>query len=172
MLQQDELFPWRNIVQNIFLGLEIQKIKNEKTKTYVKKLMKKYGIWDFAKHYPSELSGGMRQKAALIRTLATNPEILLLDEPFSALDYQTRITISQEIREIIRHENKTAVLVTHDISEAINLSDRIIIFSSRPSHVKRIIEIDKNFTLLSPTKKRKSPLFNEYFETVWSELNE
>ena len=128
-------------------------------------------VYDFLNNYPQELSGGMRQKAALIRTLATNPQLLLLDEPFSALDYQTRINISSEVKNIIKSESKTAILVSHDIAEAINLSDRILIFSKRPSHIKKTIEIDKKFKALPHLQKRNNPLFNEYFDTIWSELN-
>lgn len=171
MFQRDELFPWRTILENIFLGLETKHNLNKKTKNHAVNLMKKYGLWDFAQHYPNELSGGMRQKAALIRTLATDPEILLLDEPFSALDHQTRLMISGEVHKIIRNENKTAILISHDISEAINLSDRIIIFSKRPSHVKRTLNLDENFLGIPISEKRKSPFFGEYFDTVWSELN-
>lgn len=171
MLQQDYLFDWRTIFKNTVLGLEIKHQVNKNSKEYVEKLLKKYGLSEFANNYPKELSGGMRQKAALIRTLATDPKILLLDEPFSALDYQTRINISGEIKDIIKNENKTAILVTHDISEAIHLSDRILIFSGRPSHVKKVIDIDKKFKTLTQNQKQKHPLFNTYFDAIWSELN-
>ncbi len=172
MLQKDYLFDWRTIEQNVILGLEIRKKLNDSTKEYAINLLKKYGLGDFLNSYPSELSGGMRQKAALIRTLAVKPQILLLDEPFSALDYQTRITLSEEILKIIKNENKTAILVTHDISEAISLSDRIIIFSKRPSAVKKIINLDFNSSKLSPSEKRKSKKFNEYFDIIWRELDD
>lgn len=172
MLQKDYLFNWRTIEENVILGLEIRKKLNDSTKEYAINLLKKYGLGDFLNHYPHELSGGMRQKVALIRTLAVKPQILLLDEPFSALDYQTRITLSEEILEIIKNENKTAILVTHDISEAISLSDRIIIFSKRPSTVKKIINLDFNSQKLSPNEKRKSKEFNEYFDIIWRELDD
>ncbi len=172
MLQKDYLFDWRTIEQNVILGLEIRKKLNDSTKEYAINLLKKYGLGDFLNHYPHELSGGMRQKVALIRTLAVKPQILLLDEPFSALDYQTRITLSEEILKIIKNENKTAILVTHDISEAISLSDRIIIFSKRPSTVKKIINLDFNSPKLSPSEKRKSKKFNEYFDIIWRELDD
>lgn len=171
MLQQDYLFEWRTIEQNVMLGLEIQKLLSDNSHKYVNELLEKYGLGEFKNYYPRQLSGGMRQKAALIRTLALRPDILLLDEPFSALDYQTRITLSEEVRNIIRAENKTAVLVSHDISEAVSLSDRVIIFSQRPSTVKRIIDIDFTNPDLSVWQKRKSKKFNEYFDRIWSDLN-
>ena len=171
MLQQDHLLEWRTILQNVLLGAEIQNKPRDKSKLYAEELLRKYGLYDFAESYPRELSGGMRQKAALIRTLATSPRLLLLDEPFSALDYQTRINISTEVKNIIKNETKTAILVSHDISEAINLSDRILIFSKRPSYIKKTIKIDEAFKSLTHAKKRKHALFNEYFDTIWSELN-
>lgn len=170
MFQQDCLFPWKTIKQNVLLGLEIKNIKNEHSVNYALDLIDKYGLTKFLNYYPSQLSGGMRQKAALIRTLALNPDILLLDEPFSALDYQTRINISQEICEIIKKEKKTAVLVTHDISEAVSLSDRVLIFSSRPSKVKKILDINFDNPNLTFHEKRKNEKFNKYFDVIWSEL--
>ena len=170
MFQQDCLFPWKTIKQNVLLGLEIKNMKNKYSEEYVLNLLDKYGLSKFLNYYPSQLSGGMRQKAALIRTLALNPEILLLDESFSALDYQTRINISQEICEIIKNEKKTAVLVTHDISEAVSLSDRVIIFSARPSKVKKILDINFSKPNISFHEKRKDEKFNKYFDIIWSEL--
>lgn len=172
MLQKDYLLDWRTIKQNVLLGLEIRKKLNKQTKKYAIELLKKYGLGDFLNYYPSELSGGMRQKAALIRTLAVKPQILLLDEPFSALDYQTRINLSEEVLKIIKNENKTAILVTHDISEAISLSDRIIIFSKRPSRVKKVLKLDFNTQKLSLKEKRKNKKFNEYFDDIWRELDD
>ena len=152
------------------LGLEIKNALNEKSKKYALKLLERYGLGKFKNSYPSQLSGGMRQKASLIRTLAVKPEILLLDEPFSALDYQTRLTLSREVREIIKKERKTAVLVTHDISEAISLSDRIAILSKRPSRIKKIIELDKDFRNLPSSEKTRNKKFHEYFDVIWSEF--
>lgn len=172
MLQKDYLLGWRTIEQNVLLGLEIRKKLNNETKEYAIKLLKKYGLGGFLKHYPHQLSGGMRQKAALIRTLAVKPQILLLDEPFSALDYQTRINLSEEVLQIIKGESKTAILVTHDISEAISLSDRIIIFSKRPSRVKKTIILDFNNKNLSLEEKRKNKKFNDYFDIIWGELSD
>lgn len=172
MFQRDYLFGWRTIEQNVFLGLEIKKLLNDKTKNYAIELLKKYGLGDFLKSYPNELSGGMRQKVALIRTLAVNPKILLLDEPFSALDFQTRINLADEVRKIIKNEHKTAILVSHDISEAISVSDRIIVFSKRPSVVKKIFKIDFENKKLTSREKRNHRRFNEYFDSIWSEMSE
>ena len=140
MLQKDHLFDWRTIEKNICLGLEIQKKLSAQTKAYASHLLQKYGLYDFRHKKPSELSGGMRQRAALIRTLVLKPELLLLDEPFSALDYQTRLNTSNDIASIIRKEQKSAILVTHDLSEAVSPADRILVLSPRPGQLKRMIE--------------------------------
>ncbi len=169
MLQRDNLFEWLTIEKNVLLGLEINHKKNKQTISYAKELLTKYGLGDFCKHYPSELSGGMRQRAALIRTLATNPSILLLDEPCSALDYQTRLMVQEDISKIISSEQKTAVLVTHDISEAIAMSDKVIVLTERPGKVKTIIDLDFD-KKLSPFERRKLPKFSEYFDKIWREL--
>lgn len=170
MLQKDCLFPWKTIKENALLGLEIKKKLNKKSESMALELLKKYDLKKFENYYPSQLSGGMRQKVALIRTLAINPKILLLDEPFSALDYQTRIDISQQIRNIIKNEKKTAVLVTHDISEAICLSDRVAIFSERPSKIKKIFNIGFAGEADTFHEKRRHAKFNEYFDKIWGEL--
>lgn len=169
MLQKDELFPWRTIEKNIFLPLEVKKINTTENRERAKALAEKYGLGDFLKSYPSELSGGMRQRAALIRTLATDPDILLLDEPFSALDYQTRLNVCNDVAAIIRSEGKTALLVTHDISEAISLSDRILVLSKRPAKIA--FEHELNFGDACPLKRRESEKFSEWFELLWKELN-
>lgn len=171
MLQKDELFSWRTIEQNALLPLEIKRRKNQKTCKIVENLLKKYKLWDFRKSYPQELSGGMRQRAALIRTLAAEPELLLLDEPFSALDYQTRLAVCDDVYSIIKSEKKTAILVTHDIAEAIATSDRIIVLSARPSKVLNVHEIDTDKNL-SPLKRRERPGFSLWFERLWRELND
>ena len=141
MLQQDSLFPWLNILDNCLIGLKIQNNVTEENTEYVKSLLKNYGLEDFMYSYPNNLSGGMRQRVALIRTLASNPTILLLDEPFSALDYQTRLTLSNDIHKILKQENKSVIMVTHDLAEAISLSDIIIVFSKIPATVKNIYNI-------------------------------
>lgn len=172
MFQKDNLFEWRTIYNNILLGLEINKLKTEDNLLYIDNLLKKYGLYEFKDAKPSELSGGMRQRAALIRTLALKPDLLLLDEPFSALDYQTRLNVSNDISGIIKREKKTAILVTHDLSEAISLSDRVIVLSKRPGKVKKIIDI--NFDLgdkRNVFNSRNSPEFKDYFNTIWKELN-
>lgn len=170
MLQKDELFPWRTIEQNAYLPLEVKKIKNETEKRKVDVLLKKYGLWEFRKKYPSQLSGGMRQRAALIRTMASSPDLLLLDEPFSALDYQTRLAVCDDLYDIIKKEKKTTLLVTHDISEALSTADRIVVLSKRPSKVLNIHIIDLDKTV-SPLKRREDPGFSRWFERLWRELN-
>ncbi len=165
MLQRDQLFEWRTIEKNVYLGLEIQRRLTPENKQYADGLLKKYGLWEFRKHRPSELSGGMRQRAALIRTLATDPDLLLLDEPFSALDFQTRLDVCDDVYSIIKSEKKTALLVTHDISEAISLSDRIVVLTARPATVLAIHEPKLN-DLASPLKRRESPEFSKQFELL------
>lgn len=171
MLQKDHLLEWRNVYRNITLGLEIQNKISPDTTEKVHTLLKQYGLEQFANAKPSELSGGMRQRVALIRTLILEPDLLLLDEPFSALDYQTRLSVADDIGQIIRKEHRTAVLVTHDLAEAISLGDRVIVLTERPASVKTIVPItfpkDKNTPLL----RRSTSEFNEYFDTIWKELN-
>lgn len=171
MPQKDQLFQWRNIWDNVCLGLEIRKQKTEKNCALVRALLKRYGLEEFSKKVPSQLSGGMRQRCALIRTLATNPSILLLDEPFSALDYQTRLEVSDDIYEIIKREKKTAILVTHDISESISMSDRVVVLSNRPAKIKNIHDL-KDFERLSPMERRNHIDFKNYFNQIWEELQE
>lgn len=172
MLQRDYLFEWRTIYKNVTLGLEIQNKLTKEKKDEIIDMMKKYGLEEFKNYYPNQLSGGMRQRVALIRTLAINPELMLLDEPFSALDFQTRLAVSDEIYSIIKAEHKTAVMVTHDISEAISLSDRVVVLSKRPGTIKAIHKIvlttDGERT---PIKSREAPEFRDYFNTIWKELD-
>lgn len=170
MPQKDQLFPWRTIWANVTLGLELQHQNTPERQAYVRELLTRYGLSEFVQKTPSQLSGGMRQRCALIRTLATDPRILLLDEPFSALDYQTRLSVSTDIYTIIRQERKTALLVTHDISESISLSDRIIVLSKRPASVKAIHTLD-DLMGISPMQRRDHPAFRTYFNTIWEELD-
>ena len=170
MLQKDCLLEWRTVWSNILFGLEIKGKVEDSSKEYVEKLLKKYNLYEFKDKYPSELSGGMRQRVALIRTLATKPKILLLDEAFSALDYQTRIMVTNDIYGILRKENITALIVTHDISEAISMSDRVIVLTKRPGTIKDIHKIDFNIENRNPINCRESPLFSKYFNTLWKEL--
>lgn len=172
MFQRDHLFNWRTVWKNIMLGLEIKKEKNQENIDKTKDLLTKYGLIDFINSYPQELSGGMRQRIALIRTLATNPQVLLLDEPFSALDYQTRINVSEDIFKMIKDSNVSAILVTHDISEAIAMADRVIVLSHRPAKVKKIIDIKTDSPDNTPFNKRLSSEFRKYFDEIWGLLNE
>mgnify|MGYP002549062561 FL=1 len=170
MLQRDHLLDWRTIEGNIMLGLEVKHMATPENRAYALFLLDTYGLSEFRHHYPRQLSGGMRQKVALIRTLATSPELLLLDEPFSALDYQTRLRVADEIHSILRREGKTAILVTHDISEAISMSDRVLVFSSRPATLKHehIIRLSGDN---SPLGRRNAPEFKDYFDMIWKELD-
>ncbi len=171
MLQKDHLFEWRSIIKNTLIGLEVQNKLNKDNWEYVNQLLDEYGLGEFKEHYPNQLSGGMRQRAALIRTLAAKPEILLLDEPFSALDYQTRLAISEEIWLIIKKEKKTAILVTHDIAEAVSASDRIIVLTNRPAQVKSIYNINLTCDTKTPISCREAPEFRYYFNQIWKELD-
>lgn len=170
MFQEDTLFPWLTVLDNCLLGLRVEKSIDEESIKYVKYLLKKYGLSNFEKSYPKELSGGMRQRVALIRTLATKPDILLLDEPFSALDYQTRITVSNDVFKIIKEEKKTALMVTHDIGEAISMADKVIVLSNRPSTVKNVYEIEMQNKGL-PSENRNDPMFNFYYNKIWEDLD-
>ena len=167
MLQHDHLFPWRTIRKNALLGPELRHDKSPETAAYADELLNKYGLGEFKKAYPRELSGGMRQRAALIRTLVNRPKILLLDEPFSALDYQTRLSVCDDVHRIIKSEKKTAVLVTHDISEAISLADRIVVLSHRPATVKNIYTPALSGT---PLQRREDKTFSRWFDTVYKDV--
>lgn len=171
MFQRDHLLEWRTIMDNVLIGLEIQKKLTKESRERVEKLLQTYGLWEFKDRYPRELSGGMRQRAALIRTLSTKPDILLLDEPFSALDYQTRLMVSDDIYQIIKKEKKEAILVTHDISEAISMCDRIYVLSSRPATIKstHVIELTTP-EMRTPLSSRKALEFSGYFDLLWKEL--
>lgn len=170
MFQHDQLFPWCRVIDNVLLGCRIRKENSKASRQKATALLEQYGLGGFAESFPGALSGGMRQRAALIRTLATDPALLLLDEPFSALDYQTRIRVSEDIASIIKREGKTAVMVTHDISEALSLADRIIVLSGRPARVKRELKLDMDGR--GVIARRASPLFAEYFNLIWRELDD
>ena len=170
MLQQDALFDFRTVLDNCLLGLEINGTLNEENKKNVLNLLNTYGLKDFVNNYPNTLSGGMRQRVALIRTLATNPDILLLDEPFSALDYQSRLAVSDDVYKIIKNEKKSAIMVTHDIAEAISMADRVIVLTKRPSKIKCIIDV-KLDNKSTPINNRKDKLFSEYYDRIWKEID-
>lgn len=173
MFQTDNLFEWRTIFKNITLGLEIKGKVRKEDKKRIEYLLDKYGLKEFKDKHPSSLSGGMRQRVALIRTLVLNPDILLLDEPFSALDAQTKLMVNDDIYDIVTKENKSVIMVTHDISEAIAFSDKVIVLSSRPSSVKKVYEIKfDNLKDRTPLKSRNQNEFKDYFDAIWRDLNE
>ena len=169
MPQRDELFPWRSIRENVLLGLELRGERQGPRRDAAEALLRRYGLADFADAPPNRLSGGMRQRCALIRTLATDPALLLLDEPFSALDYQTRLSVSDDIHRIIRREGKTAVLVTHDIAESVSMSDRVAVLSARPGRLKAVHELAE-LRGLTPMERREHPRFHSICNLIWKEL--
>lgn len=171
MLQKDNLLDWRTIYKNVLLGLEIRKMLTKENIERAENLLKTYGLYEFRDKYPSQLSGGMRQRVALIRTLAINPDILLLDEAFSALDYQTRLNVTEDVFRILKQEQVTTVMVTHDIPESISMSDKIIILTQRPALTKEILEINFEMENRTPLSCRNSPKFGEYFDHLWKELS-
>ena len=174
MLQNDTLFEWRSVLDNALLGTEILGQGGAAAKTRAKDLLRRYGLGEFLDSPPAQLSGGMRQRVALARTLCPNPDILLLDEPFSALDFQTRLSLSDEIAELLKAEGKTVILVTHDIGEAISMADRIIVMSRRPGRIKtehRIAWPSHEGGRPTPFETRSAPEFDAYFQTIWDELD-
>ena len=170
MFQQDALFPYLTIYENAILGLKIEKNLNTNSIKYVLNLLKKYNLLDFKDKYPNELSGGMKQRLALIRTLATKPDILLLDEPYSALDYQTRLLVCNDVYKIIKEENITAIIVTHDIEEAVSMCNKIIVLSKRPSHIKNIYNINVS-NRSDPISNRKNSEFIKYYDIIWKHID-
>ena len=171
MLQKDYLLDWRTVYKNILLGLEIKNMITPEALEYVDSLLEKYGLSEFKDKFPNQLSGGMRQRVALIRTLAVNPDILLLDEAFSALDYQTRLLVTDDVYKIIKAENKTTIMVTHDIPESISMSDEVIVLSNRPSIIKDVYKIEFDIPNRTPLSCRDNPTFTMYFDKVWRSLN-
>ncbi len=174
MLQKDHLLPWRTTEENICLGLEINKMQTREKQELMEHMLKQYGLYEFRKVKPKELSGGMRQRAALIRTLVMEPELLLLDEPFSALDYQTRLSVADDIYEILKKEGKTAILITHDIAEAISMAERIIVLTKRPGRIKREIKVElfmpDGRVPSKPSEARGAREFSAYYQEIWKEL--
>ena len=170
MLQNDCLFPWLNILDNCLMGLKIEDKLNEDSVKYVKELLETYGLSDFMYKYPGSLSGGMRQRVALIRTLALRPDILLLDEPFSALDYQTRLAVSDDVYKIIKNTGKTVIMITHDIAEAISMADRVIVLTNRPAKIKKIYDIEMS-DKSNPIDNRKCVEFSMYYDMIWKEID-
>lgn len=171
MLQKDHLLEWRSVYKNVLLGLEIRREVTPEKLAFIDEMLSTYGLDKFRDAHPSELSGGMRQRAALIRTLALKPDLLLLDEPFSALDYQTRLNVSDDIGKILQKANKPAILVTHDISEAISMASRVIILSARPATIQKIVPIHLEIEDRTPLSSRNAPDFKSYFNLIWKELN-
>ncbi|HEY5561606.1 MAG TPA: ABC transporter ATP-binding protein [Clostridiaceae bacterium] len=171
MFQRDHLFEWLTVWDNVILGLKVQHKLDDKNKEILKALLINYNLWNFKDNYPRELSGGMRQRVALIRTLALNPDVLLLDEPFSALDFQSRLRANDEISEMIKNEGKTAIMVTHDISEAISMSSKVVILSKRPASIKKEVNIDFLLNYNTPLKRREAEKFRLYFNEIWKEID-
>lgn len=170
MLQKDLLLPWRTVMDNVIIGLQVRNIPRKEAETIARTLIEAYGLKGFENAHPSSLSGGMRQRVAFMRTLAFSPEVILLDEPFSALDSQTRLILQADVLRIIRERNCSVVLVTHDVGEAITMADRIVVITSRPGRVKSVHQVGINRDLRHPMKIRKEPRFNELYETIWAEL--
>lgn len=170
MFQEDALYPWLTVYDNCLIGLKIQKKLTKENIQNVNKLLKKYGLYEFKNSMPKQLSGGMKQRVALIRTLAINPDILLLDEPFSALDYQTRLSVSDNVYEIIKKEKKTAIMVTHDIAEAVTLGNKVIVLSKRPANIKSIYEINYQNDK-KPSQRRNDNSFKEYYDLIWKDFD-
>lgn len=171
MLQSDALLSWRSVLDNASLGLELMHELDEESTDRVKSLLCEYGLEEFMDSMPSSLSGGMKQRVALIRSLATNPDLILLDEPFSALDYYTRVSISSDVVEMIKESNTTAIIITHDIAEALSLADRVVVLSKRPSQIKKIYKLDFGENL-TPLEKRSKPVFNQLYEKLWRDLDD
>ncbi|TBL80183.1 ABC transporter ATP-binding protein [Paenibacillus thalictri] len=172
MLQQDYLFPWRTIYENCLIGLELTGKITEQQQYYVLQLLEEMGLADAAHKYPHQLSGGMRQRVALVRTLATRPDILLLDEPFSALDYQTKLTLEDLVSETLKAHHKTAVLVTHDISEAIAMSDRVIVLQPSPGKIRKAVSVPATIRAATPFTARELAGFHDLFHVLWSEFEQ
>jgi NitT/TauT family transport system ATP-binding protein len=171
MLQKDLLLPWRSVIDNVVLGLEVRRADPKEARAIGMELIEAYGLKGFEHAKPETLSGGMRQRVAFMRTLAFDPEVILLDEPFSALDFQTRLVLQAEVMRIIRERGKSVILVTHDIGEAITMADRIIVLSHRPASIRSIHNIELSIGERDPIRIRKNPIFNKYFETIWAELD-
>ncbi len=170
MLQKDLLLPWRSVLDNVMLGLEVRGIAPAEARQRALSLIQRYGLAGFESARPKALSGGMRQRVAFMRTLALDPQAILLDEPFSALDFQTRLILQGDVKRIIREQHKAAILVTHDIGEAIAMSDRVLVLSRRPGTIKAIHDIDLG-SLTDPGAMRRSPAFNETFDMIWREMD-
>ena len=170
MLQRDNLLEWRTILSNVLFGLEIRGAKTPQNIERAEQLLKTYGLYEFRNKYPRQLSGGMRQRAALIRTLATGPDILLLDEAFSALDYQTRLTVTDDVYRILKREGVTTLMVTHDIPESISMGDEVLILTSRPARVRELLTLDFGADR-TPLTCRSDPKFTAYFDHIWKELS-
>lgn len=170
MLQKDLLFPWRTTIQNVMLGLEMHRVAPDERYQRASVLLERLGLKEFHNHYPSTLSGGMRQRVALARTLVNDPEVLLLDEPFAALDFQTKLLLEGDMATLVRSERRSLLLITHDVDEAVSLSDRVIVLSHRPAKIRAIHSIDLDSDRTDMMAARDSRRFNEYVRAIWGEL--
>jgi NitT/TauT family transport system ATP-binding protein len=170
MLQKDLLLPWRTVAENVMFGVEIQRVPLPERRRRAHNLLEKFNLAEFAGHYPHQLSGGMRQRAALARTLAVDPHVLLLDEPFSAVDAQTRIVLQRDLARTLAEAQKTALLITHDLLEAVTLSDRVLVMSRRPGSIVDEIAIDMP-QRDDPIARRANPKVNDYVARLMDRLD-
>ncbi|MFA1822014.1 ABC transporter ATP-binding protein [Virgibacillus oceani] len=170
MLQQDYLFPWKTIIENVLLGPKVSKTLGEDSREKASELLEEVGLSGVADDYPSSLSGGMRQRVALVRTLINDPKILLLDEPFSALDYQTKLKLEDLVAQLLKAYNKTTMLVTHDIGEAIAMSDKIFIMNANPGTIAKTFDVPIELRNETPFLVRRHPKFQVLFDKIWKEL--
>ncbi len=170
MLQKDLLFPWRTALANVTLGLEIKGAARDEARQRAHVLLDQLGLHGFASHYPATLSGGMRQRVALARTLVNDPLVLLLDEPFAALDFQTKLLIEGDTAQLVRSQHRSVLLITHDIEEAVSLSDRVIVLSHRPARIRSVYDVELGADRIDMMAARDSTNFTDYVRSIWRDL--
>lgn len=170
VLQKDLLFPWRTVIDNVILGLEVRGTPKAEARARARELFELYKMTGYEQKYPSQLSGGMRQRVALMRTMVTNPEIILMDEAYKALDYPLKIALESELLSVVKEQHKTVIFITHDIEEAVTMSDRVYVMKARPGEIVQEIEVDLGTDSLSIPERRLAPRFNEYYERIWRSI--